>query len=100
MDEDPTRICAKCERYPRWSRHPHCIQCRHCAGPTEVARKVRIRSRWVTKRAAYLKPENVEQRRRYALLALAGVPYAERQRASKTERDTAQALNKRRVLNT
>lgn len=31
-DEDPTRLCAKCEQRPRWSKHGACRNCAVCAG--------------------------------------------------------------------
>lgn len=47
-DEDPTRICVKCEIRPRWSRHGTCRHCVECAGRT-VARCIlrRKNERWV-----------------------------------------------------
>lgn len=89
---DPTRLCARCEREPRWSKHPSCKLCRGCAGPAEVARKVRIRSPYLQRRPAWSKPGNVAQRERYARLTAAGVPYALRRVASKTGAATARAL--------
>jgi hypothetical protein len=31
-DEDPTRLCAKCEVRPRYSKHGCCRNCLQCAG--------------------------------------------------------------------
>lgn len=41
-DEDPTRICTKCEERPRWSRHGCCRLCVECAGKN-VAWCIRVR---------------------------------------------------------
>jgi hypothetical protein len=77
---------------PRWSAHAACRFCVKHADPRNVKRKIAMRSPWLTKRPAWLKPANIEQRLRYAVLAVAGVPYAIRQKASKTELGTARAL--------
>lgn len=59
-DEDPTRICVKCEIRPRWSRHGTCRRCVECAGRT-VARCILRR-----KNAHWVPIADDRHRRRYA----------------------------------
>jgi hypothetical protein len=68
-DEDPTRVCVKCEQRPRWSRHGRCRYCLQC-NPKSALASLRVR-----KHGPAVKPDTPYKqacRARYALLVAAG----------------------------
>jgi hypothetical protein len=73
-DEDPTRVCSKCEQRPRWSRHRNCRYCVVC-NPKSALGALRQR-----KNGAPLKPDTPHKqacRARYAQLLEAGATWRE-----------------------
>lgn len=74
-DEDQTRLCSRCARRPRWSRHAGCKFCIQCGGRS-VIKSLKHR-KGGTSRKVEPKPWVAARRVRYYELRALGVRSAE-----------------------